>query len=190
VFKETIGGVELTFETDAAVFSPGRVDSGTLAMISQTALSPSDKLLDLGCGYGAVGIYAAKIIGDGNVTMSDIDARCISLAKSNAAQNGVAGVLVCESDCFDGIIERGFTVIMSNPPYHSDFSVPKRFVEKGFNRLAVGGRLVMVTKRREWYKNKLISIFGGVAIAESNGYFVFTAEKRNDRYANVKNEKS
>ena len=74
----------------------------------------------------------------------------------------------------------------ANPPYHADFSVPKAFIEKGFNRLQIGGKMVMVTKRKEWYKNKLISIFGGVSITEIDGYYVFISEKRSADYAGQK----
>ncbi len=59
------------------------------------------------------------------------------------------------------------------------------FIEKGYNRLRLGGRLLMVTKRREWYKRKLISVFGGVRIREAKGYFVFEAEKRQPCYTNT-----
>ncbi|MDE6032167.1 MAG: methyltransferase, partial [Oscillospiraceae bacterium] len=67
-----------------------------------------------------------------------------------------------------------------NPPYHADFSVPKSFIEIGFEKLAIGGKLVMVTKRLDWYKNKLTSVFGGVKVREVNGYYVFIAEKRSN----------
>lgn len=72
---------------------------------------------------------------------------------------------------------------LSNPPYHTDFRVAKHFIEKGFNRLAIGGKMVMVTKRRDWYKRKLIAIFGGVQIREVDGYYVFLSEKRSAVYA-------
>ena len=60
----------------------------------------------------------------------------------------------------------------------------KGFIEKGFNRLKLGGRLLMVTKRREWYRNKLVSIFGGVKVRDIDGYCVFEVERRTARYAN------
>jgi len=87
-----------------------------------------------------------------------------------------------------------FQIILShhkNKPFcfglsvHADFSVPKHFIEKGFNRLKVGGKIYMVTKRKDWYKNKFIAIFGGVKIEEFDGYFVFCAEKRSTQYANA-----
>ncbi len=72
----------------------------------------------------------------------------------------------------------GFTIILSNPPYHEDFSVPRSFIEDGFPLLALGGIMVMVVKRLNWYKNKLSSIFGGVTVHKIDDYYVLTAEKR------------
>jgi len=183
---ESVNGVDLVLETDDTVFSPSNIDKGTLAMLSIAEFSQTDKVLDLGCGYGVVGIYAAKQIGEQNVVMSDVDIKCVELAKKNAELNGVGGILSVLSDGLDGIISNDFTIILSNPPYHSDFSVPKHFIEKGFNRLKIGGKMLMVTKRKEWYKNKLIAIFGGVKISEIDEYYVFCAEKRNTQYANTR----
>jgi 16S rRNA (guanine1207-N2)-methyltransferase len=59
--------------------------------------------------------------------------------------------------------------------------VAKAFIEDGFKKLVTGGRMVMVTKRLDWYRNKLSSVFGGVTVKEKDGYYVFLAEKRNDR---------
>ena len=177
-------GHRLELETRPELFSPGRADRGTLAMLSCTHFFPGMKVLDLGCGCGLVGILAARCCGGENVIMSDIDPLAVQIARRNALRNGAEGVRAVVSDGFSAIGETGFDLILSNPPYQSDFSVAKRFIEKGFNRLKVGGMLLMVTKRREWYRNKLIAIFGGVRIHEVDGYFVFEAEKRDSRYAN------
>ncbi|MDL2234306.1 methyltransferase [Ruminococcaceae bacterium OttesenSCG-928-L11] len=181
-----INDIPLTLQTAPELFSPGGLDAGTAAMLSCINLLPSDKVLDLGCGYGVVGIYAAKCIGAERVTMCDIDPLAVEQARQNAALNNVPDVKIVQSDGFRSIDDFGFTVILSNPPYHADFSVPKHFIEKGFNRLAIGGRMLMVTKRRDWYKNKFISIFGGVKIQEVDGYFVFIAEKRTQSFASKK----
>ena len=186
MFTEIINGVSIELESTDGSFSPLAVDKGTLAMLSAVELSQSDKVLDLGCGYGVVGIYAAKLIGEDKVVMSDVDVECICQSKKNAILNGVSGARIIHSDGFRDIQENGFTLILSNPPYHTDFSVAKHFIEKGFNRLQVGGKMVMVTRRKDWYKKKLIAIFGGVKIIEQGGYFVFVSEKRNTRYANVR----
>jgi len=178
-----INGIALKFDTTPSLFSPNAIDPGTLAMLSVVTLSPHEKVLDLGCGYGVVGIYIAKLIGGENVTMTDVDEQAVKFARENAALNGVENVNIIKSDGFGDIDDAGFTLILCNPPYHSDFHVARLFIEKGFNRLCVGGKLIMVVKRKNWYQNKLTSIFGGVSVKELGGYYVFTAQKRAFNYA-------
>ena len=173
-----IKDIDLIFQTDDVLFSPHGIDVGTMSMLSVVEFLPGDKVLDLGCGYGVVGILAAKLIGEENVIMCDISQQAVDFAKRNAALNNVPNVDIRLSNNYDHIEENDFTLILSNPPYHADFSVPKRFIELGFKKLVLGGRMIMVTKRLDWYKNKLITVFGGVKIYRINEYFVFVAEKR------------
>jgi len=184
-----IKGCNLVFNTSEKLFSPSGIDRGTLAMLSVAEFREGDRVLDLGCGYGVVGILAAKLVGPQNVVMTDVDEEAVRLSCENAALNHVEGVRVYRSDGFGDMTESGFSLILSNPPYHTDFSVPREFVEKGFNRLVIGGRMFMVTKRKEWYRNKLASIFGGVRLWETDGYYVFMAEKRSSSYAKTEKEK-
>ena len=176
-----IKNVSLKFETDPSNFSPNSIDIGTLAMLSAVEFLPDDKILDMGCGYGVVGILAAKLIGQERITMCDISESAVKQAKINAELNGVPDIDIKISDGFSNILDNDFTLILSNPPYHADFSVPKHFIEVGFKKLAVGGKMVMVTKRLDWYKNKLTSVFGGVMVREIDGYYVFISEKRGER---------
>lgn len=178
-----INGITLKINTESEIFSPSKPDAGTLAMLSDVKIGENDKVLDLGCGAGLVGIYAAKIAGVQNIVMCDIEPAAVKISAQNTELNNTEGIKIYLSDGFSGFIEKDFNLILCNPPYHADFSTAKHFIEKGFNRLTVGGKMLMVTKRREWYKNKLISIFGGVKITEINGYYVFTAEKRSVNYA-------
>ena len=173
-----IKDVDMVFETAPSIFSPNSIDQGTLAMLSVIDFLPSDKVLDLGCGYGVVGILAGKLIGEQNVIMCDVSEQAIESAAMNLRLNNVPEISIRLSDGYKNVAETDFTLILSNPPYHADFSVPKHFIEVGFKKLVLGGKLVMVTKRLDWYKNKLTSIFGGVKIHEINGYYVFVAEKR------------
>ena len=184
LLQTEIMGQSLALETRKGLFSPGHIDRGTLAMLSHVNFVSGMRIMDLGCGCGVVGIVAAKIAGEENVFMSDADPEAVEAARRNAERNGVGGVRVCLSDGFQDVDASGFDLILSNPPYQTDFSVAKGFIEKGFNRLKIGGKLYMVTKRREWYKNKIVSVFGGVEIRETDGYFVFIAERRSLQYAN------
>lgn len=184
LLQAEILGQRVSLETRRGLFSPERVDRGTLAMLSHVQIAPGMRIMDLGCGCGVVGIVAAKIAGEENVFMSDADPMAVETARRNAERNGVGGAQFFVSDGFRNVDASGFDLILSNPPYQTDFSVAKGFIEKGFNRLKIGGKLYMVTKRREWYKNKMISVFGGVEIRETDGYYVFIGERRSLKYAN------
>ena len=183
MYQALLWNQPLEIETTEGLFSPRGADAGTLSMVSAVELKSGQKLLDLGCGAGLVGIAAAKVLGEENVWMTDVDPAAVRCAAENAKRNGVENVHLCCGDALDAVDVSGFDWILSNPPYHADFSVAKKFIEKGFNRLKIGGKLVMVVKRELWYRNKLTAIFGGVRMQEISGYFVFTAEKRSERYA-------
>ena len=178
MFQTTILQLPLCFETAPELFCPNAVDRGTLAMLAAADFRPGDKVLDLGCGYGPVGIVAARLLGAEQVVMSDISPQAAACARQNAVLNGVGAVSIRVGDGYAAIAESDFTLILSNPPYHTDFSVARRFIETGFHKLVPGGRMLLVTKRRDWYENKLKSVFGGVRVLESDGYFVFISEKR------------
>ena len=177
--KFHLNGIDLDLDTTPDLFSPKSPDKGTLAMLSAVQLTPSDKVLDLGCGCGIAGIYAAKITGAHNVTMTDVLPAAAEAAKQNAIKNNVPDITVLCGSSYENVKDTDFTLILSNPPYHTDFSVAKSFIEGAYKHLTLGGRIVMVTKRLDWYKNKLTSVFGGVKVIESDGYYVFISEKRN-----------
>lgn len=178
MIETVINGIALTLETSPALFSPNAVDAGTLAMLSFAEFTPSDKVLDLGCGSGVVGILAARQIGSDRVVLCDLSEEAVRITRLNAARNNVPDVHVYVSDGLKDVPETGFTQILSNPPYHTDFKVAKSFIEDGYKRLLPGGKMLMVTKRRDWYRNKLATVFGGVTVRESEGYYIFIAEKR------------
>lgn len=89
-------------------------------------------------------------------------------------------------------IDKGTRFMLSKVQVtEEDNSVAKAFIEDGYKHLALGGRLVMVTKRLTWYRNKLTSVFGGVRVFEEDGYYVFVAEKRMGQRRNeTKNQQS
>lgn len=185
LIQTNIKGFELVFETSDDQFSPRRIDAGTLALLSVVEFNEGDKVLDLGCGYGVMGVLAARMVAPGNVVMVDNHPAAVALARKNCKRNGVAGVQVILSEGLSEVTASGFDLILSNPPYHADFSVARHFIEKGFNRLTIGGRIALVTKRRKWYRNKLSAIFGGTVVEEIDSYQVFQSVKRQSNYANA-----
>lgn len=178
LLRETIFGQEIVLEAGNYYFSPKGVDKGTRFLLSKVQVTEKDKVLDLGCGYGVVGITIAKQIGGEHVVMSDVSEEALLLTGANLKLNKLEQVRVVKSNGLKEISDNDFTLILSNPPYHADFSVAKAFIEDGYKRLVFGGKLLMVTKRLPWYRNKLTSVFGGVKVFEQDGYYVFVAEKR------------
>ncbi len=180
----SVAGRELAFrlETEPGLFSPRHPDPGSLAMLGQLDARHLDgPVLDLGCGYGLVGLAIAQLIDPALVTLTDIDPLAVATAGRNATALGLGGLRVLESDGFEGLAPGeagGFACILSNPPYHADFAVPKRFIAGAWRHLRPGGHLYMVTKRRTWYARRLEAVFGGFSLRLVDGYAVFVAEKR------------
>lgn len=181
-------GVCLEMQNSEGVFSPYGIDKGTMAMLSCVDFSQFNRVLDLGCGGGIIGIIASKCMKCNEVVMVDKYPEAVKCAKENCMRNGCQNVEVLVSDGLTNLKDRTFDLILSNPPYHEDFSVPKRFIEDGYRKLEDGGYIYMVTKRKKWYKNKLIHVFGGVKIIEKDGYYVFCSQKINRKKNNNNNE--
>jgi 16S rRNA (guanine1207-N2)-methyltransferase len=168
----------LAIETDPQLFAPRQADAGTLAMLDKVQLRSDDRVLDLGCGCGLVGLAAAKALRPEQVVLVDIDPLAVRLARLNAEQNSCPTVRIVEGDGPAAVMPERFTLILCNPPYHTDFSVARRLIEQSWRQLEDGGRLYLVVKRLAWYQNKMASVFGGVRVWSENGYFVLASEKR------------
>ena len=183
-------GRTLHFATHENLFAPRGADRGSLAMLRAVDWREGEKVLDLGCGYGLVGICAAVTPKVAKVVLIDNDPLAVEFARRNVLQlletETETGMEIKIPEVLSGDgpsaakisgSER-FTLILSNPPYHADFAVAKRFIEQGFACLESGGRMMMVVKRLAWYQNKMSAIFGGTGVSELDGYFILTSEKR------------
>ncbi|MEN8904850.1 MAG: methyltransferase [Clostridiales bacterium] len=179
MFKLKIWNNNIIFNANKKLFSPNHADKGTLLMLKNIDLKYDYKVLDLGCGYGLVGIAIAKVIGGINVYMVDKDELAIESSRINSFENGVSNVNIKLGESPVVFDIKNFSLILCNPPYHSDFSTAKIFIEKGFQQLKNGGRMIFVVKRLNWYKNKLKSVFGGVKIIKEDNYYILISEKRN-----------
>jgi len=108
LLKEMIFGQEIILETGDYYFSPKNVDKGTLFLLSKVQITEEDKVLDLGCGYGVVGISIAKQIGGERVVMSDISEEAFVLTTANLELNGLNNVKVIKSNGLKDIPETDF----------------------------------------------------------------------------------
>jgi 16S rRNA (guanine1207-N2)-methyltransferase len=143
LIKAKLCGRNFEFLTSSSVFSKKKIDSGSNLLIESMVLPKEGKILDIGCGYGAVGIAAAKFNPKLQVTMSDINARAVNLAKKNVALNKVAAQ-VLYGYLYEPVEGTKFDCILSNPPVSAGMDTVKAIITEAPNVLAPNGSLQMV----------------------------------------------
>jgi 16S rRNA (guanine1207-N2)-methyltransferase len=111
-------GRVLTFSVDAGVFAAHGLDPGTDLLIETFQLRPTDRVLDLGCGWGPVGVAAARAVPEGSVLMTDVNRRAVALARRNVRRNSIANAEVRPGSLFVPARDERFDAIVTNPPYH------------------------------------------------------------------------
>jgi 16S rRNA (guanine1207-N2)-methyltransferase len=172
-------GFDLQFETQAGVFSHRELDEGTRLLIDAMRVSPTAKVLDLGCGWGAIGIVAAKLATKGHVTLVDSDIRATRLTERNLALNGVTNADVILGDgLLDLPPKSRFDIVASNPPTHSGREVLDEMVEGAYKVLRPRGQLYLVINRLLSLRKKVEDLFGPTeTIARHKGFVVIRAVK-------------
>jgi 16S rRNA (guanine1207-N2)-methyltransferase len=175
-------GMRLQFVTDAGVFSKTGVDYGSRVLVEALDLPPNARVLDVGCGYGPIGIAAAKLVPNGHVTMIDINERAVELAAENAEINRVTNVSVLQSDLFERVRDRQFDAILTNPPIRAGKAVVHRIFEEGFALLAPGGSMWVVIQKKQGAPSaadKLEEVFGNVEeVTKDKGYRILKTIKQ------------
>src|SRR5262249_20963161 len=83
MIRTEFAGLNLIFETSPGLFSPAHIDEGTAAMLRHASIAPEDKVLDLGCGYGVVGVYAAHLTDRSCVWLINVDPLAVEFAQRN-----------------------------------------------------------------------------------------------------------
>lgn len=173
-------GELLTFTVDAGVFSAHRLDPGTALLIENLRLRPVDRVLDLGCGWGAVGVAAARSAPRGEVVLVDVNRRATRLAEENVARNGARNATVRTGRTFGVVGDATFDVIATNPPYRVGREFVLRMLSETPRHLAPGGRLLLVGKGSQgilYYQGWLASHWSpGVRVLDRrSGYRVLEA---------------
>jgi len=166
-----------TFITDTGVFSVGHMDGGTDILLQH--IPPlSGSLLDMGCGYGAIGIVLAKEY-KLTLTQVDINLRAIELTRENCEKNGVRSNIIL-SDQFSQNLGQ-FDTIVINPPIHAGKQVVYSLYEDAFTRLNESGKLYIVVRKKHGAEStitKLTQIFGNTNVLhKKKGVFVLCCEK-------------
>ncbi len=152
----SVNDISLKFHTDNGVFSKSRFDRGTEVLLKYLVVNDSfTTALDLGCGYGVVGIYLNKAFHI-KVDMVDINKRAIDLTKSNVKLNEV-NANVFSSDGFNNI-EGKYDLIITNPPIRAGKEVIYRFFEDAFTHLNPGGEFYTVINKKHGAQSALVKL--------------------------------
>jgi len=168
---------KLEFYTASGVFSKDKIDNGSYILAQNAIIKKGWDVLDLGCGYGAIGIAIAKSE-DAKVLMADVNERAVFLARKNAELNKV-NAEARESDVFSNIPEK-FDTILVNPPQAAGKKLCFRLIEESKEHLKKDGLLQLVARPRKGGKTlakKMMDVFGNVEIIAKGAGFTVYASK-------------
>ncbi|MDD9272124.1 class I SAM-dependent methyltransferase [Paenibacillus sp. GCM10023248] len=179
--QEVLRGKTYTFLTDAGVFSKKGVDYGSKLLIETMQLKEDARVLDVGCGYGPIGLSAAAICPKGHVTMVDINERAVELSAENARRNGISNVSILQSDLLEQVKDQRFDAVLTNPPIRAGKEVVHRIFTDAYDCLVEGGSIWVVIQKKQGAPSamkKLESIYSEVLeVSKDKGYKILKATK-------------
>jgi 16S rRNA (guanine1207-N2)-methyltransferase len=166
----------LRFVSRPGTFSYGRFDDGARALVETLIVAPGERVLDLGCGCGTNGIWAAHRSGlTGQITFVDSNARAIALARENAQANGLTSFQAILSSRI-GLPEGSFDLALANPPYYAQLQIAQLFIERARVLLRPGGRFALVTKQPDQVGPIMAEVFGTTTVESRRGYVVLRTQ--------------
>ena len=173
-------GIPLSFRTDAGVFSKGEVDTGTKLLLEALPEEMAGEVLDLGCGWGVIGISIARKWPETRVTMADVNTRALDLSRENARRNQ-AEVTCAESDGMAAFKGKTFDAVVTNPPIRAGKQVIYGMFADAAESLKPGGALYLVIRKQQGAEScmkYLQTIFDSVEkLDKSGGFWVIKAMK-------------
>ena len=181
-WKFTLLGHVFTFETDAGVFSKSEVDFGSRVLLDAFEMPEvAGDILDVGCGYGPIGLSIAKANPERFVHMMDINTRAVALAEKNAKLNGVQNVRIFESDGLAAVGDVQAAAILTNPPIRAGKETIFRFYDESYEKLVEDGELWVVIQKKQGAPSTvshLEEVFSEVEVVEKKkGYWIIRAKK-------------
>jgi 16S rRNA (guanine1207-N2)-methyltransferase len=178
ILKETLRGNALTFHSTWGLFSPKRIDEGSKLLLDHIDIQPSDITLDLGCGYGAIGLTIAKMSPQGHVHLVDKDIVAVEYATKNATVNNIANVTIYPSNGFGAVPDIAFDNVVSNFPAKVGRELLHIFIADAKAHLKPGGKLyiVVISGLKEFIKRSCKDAFGNVEkVKQGKTYTVWVA---------------
>ncbi|HAJ15363.1 class I SAM-dependent methyltransferase [Sharpea azabuensis] len=173
-------GKHLIYTTDHGVFSRQRLDFGSRVLMDSIDIGNAKSMLDVGCGYGTMGIALKSVHEDLQVLMTDVNKRAISLAKENIKCNNLEGIDVIESDVYENVHDT-YDLVISNPPIRAGKKVVSAIISGSYDHLNKGGRLVIVIQKKQGApsaKKLMEDIFGNATVINrEKGYYILQSYK-------------
>ena len=171
-------GIPLTFRTDAGVFSKGEVDTGTRLLLEALPEEMHGDILDLGCGWGVIGISIARTWPETRVTLADVNTRALELSRENAERNR-ADVVCAESDGMEAFAGKTFDAVVTNPPIRAGKQVIYKMFADAAACLKKDGVLYLVIRKQQgagsWIRYLQTLYAGGEKLDRSAGVWVIRA---------------
>ena len=171
-------GEKMTFLTDAGVFSKKMVDFGSQLLLKCLEVNQGETVLDVGCGYGPLGLSLAKAYGV-QATMVDINNRALDLARQNAERNKVEATIF-QSNIYEQVKGK-FDHVISNPPIRAGKQVVHEIIEKSKDFLETSGDLTIVIQKKQGApsaKSKMEDVFGNCEVVKKDkGYYILRSVK-------------
>lgn len=174
-----IRSAKYDFISGSGTFSIRAVDAGTKLIANKAMIQDDWDVLDLGCGYGVIGIVIANEFPNTNVIMSDINSRAVLLASENIEKYNLKNIKAIQSDLFKKMKEKKFDTIVCNPPYAAGRQLTFDMITQSKEHLKQNGLLQMVFRHQKGGKavmEKMNEIFGNVKdIAKKSGYRIYVS---------------
>jgi 16S rRNA G1207 methylase RsmC len=180
-FSTDLNGVDLQFKTTWGLFSPREVDAGTKLLMRYLNLPPDADCLDLGCGYGPIGLAMAKKAPQGQVLLVDKDFVAIDYVNKNIALNRIDNAQALLSNGFDQIpAEKKFDVIVSNIPAKVGKELLTLWLHDAHQRLKPNGKIYMVTINglRKFMKRYLNDVFGNYKKLKQGAHYTIAVSQK------------
>ena len=172
-------GQSMRFKTDRGVFSKNGIDYGSRVLLENYQPESAKSLLDVGCGYGTLGLTLAKKF-DLDVTMVDVNSRALDLCRQNAIDNAVSNSKIELSNIYESVSEK-YDAIISNPPIRAGKEVVHEILAGAFGHLNDGGHLTIVIQKKQGApsaQKKMEEVFGNSQlVARDKGYFILRSYK-------------